>query len=183
MVSIKTIQIANRNTLLALCSKDSITLKYTIMKPLILLLSLLISAATFATPIKIDERVQKSFATAFPYAQSVKWYGNETHYEVLFFYGDVHCRITYRLDGTIERSERYYTQEALAPFVKTRIQQKYAGYRIHGVTEVTTDAGLVYYIVLEGTERWLQVQADETGAAYIIKRFKTQKPAGAEQPA
>jgi hypothetical protein len=152
------------------------------MKPLIFLMSLLISTATLATPVKIDERVQKIFTDAFPYAKSVKWYGNETHYEVLFYNDDVHCRITYRLDGTVERTERYYTEENLAPFVLARIKQKYEGYRIHGITEMTSEAGLVYYIVLEGAARWLEVQADETGAAYIIKRFKTQKPAGTEKP-
>lgn len=150
------------------------------MKKVIFFLSLLVGLAASATPIipiKVDERIQKLFAETFPQVQGVTWYGSDTHYEAVFCYQAAQCRITYRLDGAVERLERYYTAEELAPFVRARVQSKYAGYRIHGVTEITTEMGLLYYIVLEGREKWLQVEADETGHTYVIKRFNRQPAA------
>lgn len=150
------------------------------MKKVIFFLFLLAGLAASATPIvpiKVDERIQKLFAEAFPKVQGVTWYGSDTHYEAVFFYQAAQCRITYRLDGTVERLERYYTADELAPFVLARVKSKYAHYRIHGVTEITTEMGLVYYLILEGGEKWLQVEADETGHTYVIKRFNRQPAA------
>jgi hypothetical protein len=146
-------------------------------KIIFFLLLLLMGVAAHSNPIKVDERIQKLFAEAFPKAKSVTWYGNETHYEVVFFYKDAQCRITYRLDGVVERTERYYSAEDLPPFVLSRVKRNYDGYRIHGITEITTELGMTYYIILEGEQKWVQIQADELGNSYLVKRFKRSEAA------
>lgn len=115
------------------------------------------------------------FTDAFPNAQDVTWYGDDTHYEVTFFHKDIQCHLTYRLDGTVERTERYYGASDLVPFVLARVTRKYPGYKLHGVTEITTERGLTYYIILEDAQRWVQVQADGTGSLSVMKRFRNNK--------
>lgn len=144
------------------------------MKKLIFFLFLLVGLAASANPIKVDERVQKLFAQAFPAARSITWYTTDTHYQVVFMNGELQCRITYQLDGTVERTERYYTEADLPPFVLAKVKSKYAAHKIHGVTEITTELGVVYYLVLEGEKKWLEVEADETGHAFVNRRFNKQ---------
>lgn len=151
------------------------------MKQVIFFLFLLVSTAASATPIKVDERIQKQFADAFPAAQNATWYSDETHYEVVFFFDSVQCRIIYRLDGTVERTERYYTEKDLAPFVLAKVKSKYTGYRVHGVTEFTNDLGVVYHLILEGEEKWLHVRSNDTGSSSVVKRIKKQAPAALAQ--
>lgn len=145
------------------------------MKKMIFFLFLMASLAATATPIKVDEKVQKQFAYAFPAAREVIWYSSETHYQVVFRNDDLQCRITYRLDGTVEKTERYFTEKDLPPYVLVKVKNRFDGYRVHGVTEITTEAGVVYHLVLEGDKKWLQVQADETGHSSITRRFNRQE--------
>lgn len=151
------------------------------MKPVVLFLFLLVSAAATATPIKVDERIQKQFAEAFPVAQHTTWYSDENHYEVVFFLDSVQCRIVYRLDGSVERADRYYTEKHLPPFVVAKVKSKYKGYKVYGVTEVTTEMGVVYTLILEGDQKWLHVRTDDTGSSYVLKRFKKQAAASIAQ--
>lgn len=144
------------------------------MKKMMFFLFLLVGLAASAAPIKVDERVQKLFAEAFPAARSVTWYTTDTHYQVVFLNDEMQCRITYRLDGTVERTERYYTEGDLPPFVLSKIKSKYTAYKIHGVTEIATELGVVYHLVLEGEKKWLEVEADETGQAFVNRRFNRQ---------
>jgi hypothetical protein len=141
------------------------------MKQLIFLLALLLGITAYGRPGEVDEKILKSFKEAFPTAEKVTWYQNATQYEVVFYHQNAHCRITYNLDGAIERTERYYTVQNLAPFVLNKIRTKYGLYNVYGITEITTDASLVYYIMLEGQKRWLLVQADELGNSYVVKRL------------
>lgn len=151
------------------------------MKPILFFLFLLVSTAASAHPIKVDERIQKLFAEAFPTAQRPAWHSDETHYEVVFYQDDVQCRIVYRLDGTVERTERYYTEKDLAPFVLAKVKGKYPDYRVHGVTEFTTELGVVYHLILEGGQRWLHVRSDDAGSAYVVRRIKKQPTAALAQ--
>jgi hypothetical protein len=141
------------------------------MKQFIFLLALLLGITAYGMPGEVDEKILKSFKEAFPKAEKVTWYQNDSQYEVVFYYQNAHCRITYNKDGAIERTERYYTVQNLAPFVLYRIRARYGLYDVYGITEITTDASLVYYIMLEGQKRWLLVQADELGNSYVIKRL------------
>ena len=141
------------------------------MKQFLFLLALLLGITAYGRPGEVDEKILKSFKEAFPKAEKVTWYQNDTQYEVVFYYQNAHCRITYNKDGAIERSERYYTVQNLAPFVLSKIRTRYGLYDVYGITEITTDASLVYYIMLEGQKRWLLVQADELGNSYVIKRL------------
>lgn len=148
------------------------------MKKTLFFLFLLVSLATSAAPVhpvKVDERIQKLFAEAFPAARSVTWYTTDTHCQVVFLNDELQCRITYRMDGTVERTERYYTEGDLPPFVLAKIKSRYAAYKIHGVTEIATELGVVYHLVLESDKKWLEVEADETGRTFVNRRFNRQQ--------
>lgn len=116
-------------------------------------------------------------AAPFPKAQNVSWYNSDTYYEVVFFNDAVQSRITYRLNGTVEKTERYYVAENLPPYVTAKVKRKFPEYRVHGVTETSTEAGLVYRLVLRGDREWLEAEVDEAGHTYVVRRFNRQAAA------
>lgn len=68
------------------------------MKKLLVAIALLASTALYAASPSpsVDEKIEKSFNSAFPKAEKVTWYENETYYEVLFMNDMVKCRMWYK---------------------------------------------------------------------------------------
>ena len=124
-----------------------------------------------AGPGKTDT-IERAFLNAFPGASEVKWYKTDEAYQVNFLDNGIDCRMWFRPDGTIERSIRYYTSDHLAPFLLARIVKQYYGKKVYTVTELTSDSGLTYYIILEDDKHWLEIQSDPIGNTVTTKRFK-----------
>ena len=141
------------------------------MKPFIFLVALFIATATYGVPFKVDEKIKKIFKDAFPKAEKVHWYEGKTNYEVVFYNQNMLCRITYKLDGEVETTTRYYKEEELPLFVLARIKKKYASMRIHGITETTSDFELTYHIILETEKKWILINADAFGHSFITNKF------------
>lgn len=142
------------------------------MKKFLIAMTMMISAVAFAADPSVDEKVEKKFNDAFPKAEKVSWYDGKTHYEVLFTNDQVKCRMWYDLDGNVLKTERYYTEEGLCPFILAKIKQKYAGKKVFGVTETNTDSGIQYRIVLEDEKQWYHIDADGAGNMSLNKKFQ-----------
>src|SRR5437764_11237271 len=106
---------------------------------------LLLSAGSYAAP---NEKVLSSFKLCFPKADSVNWYENETDYEVHFNLNGTRCLVWYDREGNITKSIRYYLAAELSPMILASLQHRYANQHIFGVTELTNEEGVLYYIVL-----------------------------------
>ncbi len=112
------------------------------------LAAILTTASVSAAP--VTEKVLKVFSTSFPEITETTWYNYDNYYAVYFKNPDgSKYRIEYDPEGTILSTTRYYSGEALAPFIRAKVNQKYPGKQIFGVTEVTSGEGLAYHIVLE----------------------------------
>ena len=61
--------------------------------------------------------------------------------------------------------------QSLSPFILARIQQKYTGKKVFGITEVSSDAGLNYYIILEDDKKWYHVTSDATGNLSLEDKY------------
>ena len=129
---------------------------------------LLVGTIAFAIP---NEKVLSSFSTSFPKAQEVSWFENGSNFEVHFLLGEVRCKLWYDSEGSLVKSHRYYPGNLLPPMILASLQRKHSDKKIFGVTEVTSQDGLQYYIKLEDDKKWYDVTSDATGNLVLTKKF------------
>src|SRR6478672_495967 len=144
--------------------------KMIFMKKMFLAIAVFASSFAFANP-SVDGKIEKSFKESFPKAEKVTWYENDSFYEVLFTNNQVTCRMWYDHDGNVTKTERYYKEEGLSPFLLAKLNKKFEGKKVFGVTEISTETGVTYTIVLEDDKRWYQVTADDAGNVRLDKKL------------
>jgi hypothetical protein len=138
---------------------------------LILACLLSVSAGVFAKDI-ISEKLLKSFKQAFPNAQQVKWLEQSDKYTVNFTENGILTKIDYDKDGNFIGSLRYYTEKNLPVSILVKLQKKYADKKIFGVTEVTNESGVEYYIKLEDDKNWITVKSNNEGSMQVVEKYK-----------
>ncbi len=142
------------------------------MKKLLIVLAVVVSGTLFAaTPPEVDGKIEKSFKEAFPKAEKVTWYENDNTYEVLFMNNLVKCRMWYDKDGNVTKTERYYGESELCPYIMAKVKRKYPGKKVFGVTEVNTESGINYHIILEDANKWYHVSGDAAGYLRLDKKL------------
>jgi len=137
-------------------------------------LTALISATSLfaAPPSIVTEKVLKVFRDAFPEVKEPTWYNFDTYYEVYFTNPDnSSCRIDYNPEGIVLSTTRYYKSQNLAPAIRAKVNEKYPGKKIFGITEVSNNENVTYHIVLEDDKNWLTVQSDATGNITLEKKL------------
>lgn len=140
------------------------------MKKMFLAIAVFASSLAFANP-SVDEKIEKNFKESFPKAEKVTWYENDSFYEVLFTNNQVTCRMWYDHDGNVTKTERYYKEDGLNPFILAKLNKKFDGKKVFGVTEISSDGGTTYNIVMEDAKRWYQVSADGAGNIRLEKKM------------
>jgi hypothetical protein len=134
---------------------------------------LTLSAGAFAAEnFTISDKLLQTFKQTFPDAIQVKWVEQADKYTVSFKQNDILTKVDYDKDGNFVSSLRYYTEKNLPVTVICRLQKKYAGKTVFGVTEVATDAATEYYIKLEDAKNWLTVKSDADGNMQVIEKYK-----------
>lgn len=141
------------------------------MKKIVFAAMLLFSISAFAN-IRVDEKIERQFRESFPAATAVKWYDNKDYFEVFFVHNSVQCRISYNTDGTMMQMRRDYGKETLPLFISGAVQKKYPGKKIYGVTEITSQEGLQYHMVLEDEKNWYFVASDSAGDLSLSKKLR-----------
>ena len=140
------------------------------MKKMFLAIAVFASSLAFANP-TVDAKIEKTFKESFPKAEKVTWYENDSYYEVLFTNNQVTCRMWYDHDGNVTKTERYYKEEGLSPYLLAKLNKKFAGKKVFGVTEVSSESGVTYNIILEDDKKWYQVSADDSGNMHLDKKL------------
>jgi hypothetical protein len=84
---------------------------------------------------------------------------------------EVQCRLWYDRQGNVTKTERYYSAKGLSPFMMARLNKKFNGKKVFGVTEVTSESGIRYHIVLEDGQKWYHVTSDESGNLQLDKKL------------
>ena len=134
---------------------------------------LTLSAGLFANEnFNISDKLLQAFKQTFPDAQQVKWAEQEDKYMVNFKQGDVLTKIEYDRDGNFLSSLRYYSEKNLPVSILCRLQKKYADKKIFGVTEMTTDTAVEYYIKLEDGNNWITVRSNADGNMQVMEKYK-----------
>ena len=143
------------------------------MKKLLFTAATLVSLLSFATPpVDINAKVLKAFNETFEYAQNVVWNEGADFYDVSFKYNDILTRVRYDTKGNFMHSIRYYDEHQLPLNVIAKLKKQYAGKKVFGVTEITTNSEVIYRIVLEDEKNWFIVNADAAGSLAEIEKYK-----------
>ena len=142
------------------------------MKKILVICLIAIFTTTAASADPVNEKVLKVFATSFPEVQETTWYNYDTYYAVYFKNTDgLKCRIEYDPEGNILSTTRYYSAEALSPFIRGKVSEKFPGKKIFGVTEVSSANEMAYHIVLEDEKNWYNIKSDATGTISLEKKM------------
>jgi hypothetical protein len=91
---------------------------------------------------------------------------------VNFKQGEILTKIEYDKEGNFLSSIRYYSEKNLPVNVLVRLQKKYTDKKVFGVTEVTSDNVVEYYIKLEDESNWITVKSNADGNMQVVEKYK-----------
>jgi hypothetical protein len=123
----------------------------------------------------VPEEILKIFHRDFPNVQHQTVYHVGDSYMIYFKNENVAYRIYYNTNGDIQQTIKYYSAEDLAPFIRSKVNSKYKGKNISSVTDVTSDTGHFYQIVLEDSKSWTYLNVNEQGFIQVKKKLQKQK--------
>lgn len=137
------------------------------------LVALISATSICASPTSlVTKKVLDVFHAAFPEVKQPIWYNYDNYYEVFFTNADnSSCRIDYDADGVVLSSTRYYTEQGLSPAIRAKVNERYPGKKIFGVTEVSNSENVSYHIVLEDNKYWYNIESNETGNTRLEKKL------------
>src|SRR6187200_2720778 len=143
------------------------------MKKLIIFTCLFAAlSATASNPPEVSEKVLKAFSETFMKATDIVWHEVKNLYEASFKQSEIITRAIYDQDGNLLRTTRYYSQENLPINIITKLQKRYAGKSVYGVTELSTEDEVSYHITMQDETNWYVVKADNFGNLELSKKFK-----------
>ena len=143
------------------------------MKKLIILTCLFASlSVAAANPPEVNEKVLKAFNQTFVKATDVVWNEMQNLYEASFKQSEIVSRAIYDAEGNLLRTTRYYSQENLPINILTKVQKKYTGKSIYGVTELASEEEVSYHITLQDEKNWYIIKADNYGNLELSKKFQ-----------
>lgn len=143
------------------------------MKKLIVFLVLFAALGAAASPPpEVNEKVLKAFEQTFVKATDVVWHEMENSYLASFKQSEITTRATYDTEGNLLRTTRYYYEENLPIHVITRLKKKYSDKSVYGVTEITENDTVAYFVTLQDAKNWYIVKADNWGGLEVTKKYR-----------
>ena len=144
------------------------------MKKIIVLLYITVaSLSAFAFPPKeVSEKILHAFKLSFPHAEQVKWTEHKDGYLVNFVDNSIQVRILYGENAEFIGSIRYYSFQNLPLNLLVKLTNKYPGKSFFGVTEITSETGISYQVVMQDQENWYQVTVSNNGDIRVSDKFK-----------
>lgn len=130
------------------------------------------SSLRAADDFTISEKLLQTFKQTFPDAEQVKWVEQSDKYIVNFKQNTIMTKIEYDKDGNFLSSLRYYTEKNLPVSILCRLQKKFADKKVFGVTEMTTETSVEYYIKLEDETTWYTVKSNTDGNLQVVEKYK-----------
>jgi hypothetical protein len=126
----------------------------------------------FAADPLVNEKVLTAFNKTFQRATDIRWSELPEAYEVSFKQDEIFTRVTYDKQGNIERTLRAYYEEQLPIMVLSKVKARFAGKKIFGVIEESSQDGTYYHITLEDEKHWFNIKADSMGTLTVEKKFR-----------
>jgi hypothetical protein len=145
--------------------------KYVITALSIILCSIALAAGTR----DVNEKVLKSFKETFPNAKNVNWQTVPEKYIAQFQQNGIQTIVDYDVEGNILEATRYYSEENLPINIICKLKKQYPSKKIYGVTEVTANDNINYYVKLQDDTTWTTVKADAEGNSDIVEEYNKQQ--------
>ena len=143
------------------------------MKKLVVFLALFAAlGAAATTPSEVNEKVLKAFKETFAKATDVVWHEMQNSYLASFKQSEIITRATYDTEGNLLRTTRYYSEENLPIHVLAKLKKKYSDKSVYGVTEMTQDDDVAYFVTLHDAKNWYIVKADNWGGLELTKKYR-----------
>lgn len=142
------------------------------MKKLVISLSCLFVLATSCLADLPNEKVLKNFHTTFSKAQKVKWMEHKNYFDVSFVQSGILSNVRYEKDGTFLNCTRYYTEQQLPVNILCKLKDKYSDKKVFGVTEVTTQDNISYFVKMYDNKNWLGVKVSDDGQMEVVEKYK-----------
>ena len=143
------------------------------MKKLIILTCLFASLSVAAyNPPEVSEKVLNAFNKTFVKATDVVWHEVQNLYEASFKQSEIISRAIYDKDGNLVRTTRYYSQENLPINILTKLQKRFAGKSVFGVTELSTEDQVSYHITMQDEKNWYIIKADNWGSLELEQKYR-----------
>jgi hypothetical protein len=122
----------------------------------------------------VNEKVLKTFKATFPNAQNVTWQTIPERYTAQFRQNGIQTIVNYDYEGNLLSATRYYGEDNLPLNLIVTLNDKYPAKKIFGVTEVSTNETIDYFIKLQDQTTWMTVKADAEGNTEVIEKFNKQ---------
>ncbi|MBS1919930.1 MAG: hypothetical protein JST17_06740 [Bacteroidetes bacterium] len=132
-----------------------------------------IAASAGTTP---NEKVLKAFNATFVNAEKVVWNDLDNQYQANFWQNSINVRVRYDGDGNLLETIRYYFEKNLPPMIATKLKKKYPQRSVFGVTELTTQDEITYYISMNDDKNWYTVKSDANGVMEQTDKYKRAEP-------
>ena len=121
----------------------------------------------------VNSKVLKSFHRNFKMEAPVQWSTDEQYYLAYFVKEGVQHRVTYHKNGKMVQTMKIYSAKHLNNDVRSQIEEAYDGYDITGVTELSLNSDIVYFVNIESRRKVKQVVAYE-GELMVRNQFDLQ---------
>ena len=117
----------------------------------VLAAALLLTISTFANKLYSDipSKILNEFKKEFVQASNVNWETKAKHYKVKFNLNEQNIEAFYSLNGNLLGVTRYISFTQLPLHLQKDIKEKYVGYSITDLFELSTDNGTEYVISFE----------------------------------
>ena len=142
------------------------------MKKIFLIAAAMIAFVSVSFAADPNQKVLDAFHKTFQQVKDVNWQDVDNKYEANFSQNNITFRVMYDEEGNGVKSIRYYFAKTLPIFIQAKLAKKYDGKTVFGVTEISTENELTYYIILEDQTNWIHVQSDAYGNMFTEKKLK-----------
>ena len=109
---------------------------------------------------KTAEKINSNFDRQFRNATDVKKSSIATGTLVYCKIDNIKNEMYYDKKGNLSHSIRYYDESKLNESVKEMVLEKYNGYDIFGVTEISANEHHIYHVKLQSRSTWKTVQVN-----------------------
>lgn len=92
--------------------------------------------------------------------------------EKYFEQDGVKWRVRYNNKNEVVLVRKDYTEANLNPYIKEKFYQNYSGQKIFGITEFTSEQGLIYIIIAHDNQHWYHYRSDSSGSMSLTDEFE-----------
>ena len=123
---------------------------------------------------KVSPRIQQALQKEFAGAKSVSWEGlaNNSIYHATFYYNHELLNAFFDDDGNLVATGRDITKDVLPLLVTKAVSERYHGYSVRDIVEVSTEGETSYLLTLENQKSKLIVRAYDSGTINVFKKVK-----------